>query len=157
MSFSNDTVADVMQRYPITIQASETLADAARLFESHQFHSAPVTDENGVCIGIITSSDLVRFEASRKACEIRSQHGVEFDTARYDNEARSEPRYRFDQIGAQMTREFRSVAGGVPLLEAISLMHRERLHHLLVLDGLGKPYGILSTIDVLGRVIGHLK
>lgn len=157
MNFTNETVADVMQRYPVAIRARDSLADAAKLFSSHQFHAAPVTDDEGRCIGIITSGDLVRFEASRGASENRLHHGVDFDTARYENEAQAEAQLGYDQVGTHMTRDCRTVAGGMPLLDAVTIMHRERLHHLLVLDGLGKPYGILSTIDILGRIIGHQK
>lgn len=153
LDLDNDTVADLMQRQLVTIKATDTIVDVAKLFQQHRFHAAPVVDERGVCLGILTSSDVVRFEAQWQSRQTQLQHGTNFDVARYDNENSSSDPYRIDQVGSQMTTSFQAVAGGVSLAKAISLMHDRQLHHLLVLDGLDKPYGILSTMDVLGYLV----
>lgn len=153
LDLDNDTVADLMQRQLVTIETKDSIVDVAKLFQEHRFHAAPVVNDRGVCIGILTSSDLVRFEAQWQTRQTQLQHGTNFDLARYDDESPASPPYRLDQVGAQMTTAFQAVAGGVSLSEAISMMYDRQLHHLLVLDGLGKPYGILSTMDVLGYLV----
>jgi CBS-domain-containing membrane protein len=153
LDLENDSVADLMQRQLLTIRASDSIADVAKLFDEHRFHAAPVVNKRGVCIGILTSSDLVRFEASWQSRQAQLQHGAKFDIARYDNEGMPAELYRMDQVGAQMTTGFQTVAAGVSLSEAILMMSDRQLHHLLVLDGLGKPSGILSTMDILGYLV----
>jgi predicted transcriptional regulator len=145
-------VADLMHRRPLTVGVKDQLSDVAKRFQHHQINSAPVVDEEGVCVGFISSIDLVRFEAMRKLLEDHWQRGDRFDVARYDNEAQVDE-LRFDQVGSQMTKQFRSIAAGMSLVDAISVMCQEHLHHLLILDDSGKPYGILSTMDILQFLI----
>jgi CBS-domain-containing membrane protein len=147
-------VSDLMHRNPLTVGVVDQVSDVARRFQFHAINSAPVVDSEGVCVGLITSTDLVRFEASRKALEDRWRRGEEFDSARYDNGLPA-GQLRYDQVGSLMTKQFQTVSAGVALVDAIALMYNEQKHHLLILDGLGKPYGILSSLDILGYLIGR--
>lgn len=147
-------VSDLMQRNPLVVGVTDQVSDVAKRFQFHGIHSAPVVDAEGVCVGLITGSDLVRFEAAREALENHWHRGDKFDSARYDNELAADE-LQYDQVGSLMTKQFETISAGVALVDAIALMYNQQQHHLLILDGLGKPYGILSSMDILGYLIGR--
>lgn len=65
------TVADVMTRDPITATEDASIAAAARLLSRHGIKRAPVC-RNGVLVGIVTRSDLLR-PYLRTDSEIRAE------------------------------------------------------------------------------------
>ena len=60
-------VVDVMKRDVICISANATMADAAKTLVSHEVSGAPVIDEQGYCVGILTRADFVARDMSRDA------------------------------------------------------------------------------------------
>jgi CBS domain-containing protein len=59
------TVRDVMKRDLITVEPDDPLLDVARLMTKRHIHRIPVTDA-GRLVGVITSSDFVRFYAEKR-------------------------------------------------------------------------------------------
>jgi CBS domain-containing protein len=57
------TVADIMQHRVTTVPADASLGDVARLLWEEGISGAPVLDENGRLLGLVSSSDIVRFKA----------------------------------------------------------------------------------------------
>ena len=53
------SVGDLMTPDPIVIGGDEPLADAARL-DQHRIHGLPVVDADGVLIGVISQTDMIR-------------------------------------------------------------------------------------------------
>ena len=51
---------DVMTRDPVTVSPNATLTELEQIFESHDFNSLPVIDDNGKIQGIVTKLDLLR-------------------------------------------------------------------------------------------------
>jgi arabinose-5-phosphate isomerase len=83
-------------------------------------------DADGKLSGIFTDSDLARlFECRRDA---------EFDRP----------------IAELMTRDPKSVIAGTPLLDAVHVMADKKISELPVVDGGGRPVGMLDVTDVVG-------
>jgi len=59
------TVADIMTKNPVTILASQTVGEAARLMLDHKISGLPVVDMAGSVVGIITESDIFRMIVTR--------------------------------------------------------------------------------------------
>ncbi|KAI7845324.1 hypothetical protein COHA_001166 [Chlorella ohadii] len=51
-------VKDVMSTPPIALKATGKVADAALCMTEHKFHRVPVVDDGGVCVGIVTRTDI---------------------------------------------------------------------------------------------------
>lgn len=55
------TLGGLMKRSPVTIQVGASVRDAARAMSSGDFHSLPVVDGGNALVGIVTSTDLIRY------------------------------------------------------------------------------------------------
>jgi CBS domain-containing protein len=73
-------VKDVMSTPPIALKSTGKVADAAVCMTEHKFHRVPVVDDDGVCVGIVTRSDIfwALTQADQEADEETplSQHGL---------------------------------------------------------------------------------
>lgn len=155
------TVADIMQPVSTTVCPHDKIEAVSQLMNQRQIHSAPIVDQQGVCIGIITSTDLVRYAAIRSQLEHAANHGFPFDSARYQDGQSTDPNtsdsgamasrsgYRFDEAGFLVVHPVESVSPQLSLLAASEMMVSLHRHHLLVLDSENHPVGILSTMDIL--------
>ncbi|RYV00582.1 CBS domain-containing protein [Shewanella sp. OPT22] len=57
------TVTDVMSKELITITNKDNIRTAAKLLSEGDFHSLPVINEENELVGIITSTDLIKYLA----------------------------------------------------------------------------------------------
>ena len=57
------TIGKVMKKNLVTIEINDTVRKAAHLLSDGMFHSLPVIDKDNNLIGIITSTDLIRYLA----------------------------------------------------------------------------------------------
>jgi CBS domain-containing protein len=53
------TVADIMDREPVTVSPEATVEEVVRLLKNHELPGVPVVNEGGRCVGIVTEADLV--------------------------------------------------------------------------------------------------
>ena len=57
------TIAQVMQKNLVTINIRDSMRKSAHILSNGLFHSLPVIDDDRNLIGIITSTDLIRYLA----------------------------------------------------------------------------------------------
>jgi len=55
-----ETAGELMDRYPATVPADTSVAEAARLMDRHQSRFLLVTSEEGKLLGVVTARDLLR-------------------------------------------------------------------------------------------------
>ena len=55
------TIAGIMSTELVTLRDSQTVRDAAGLLGEGSFHSLPVVDAENQLVGIVTSTDLIRY------------------------------------------------------------------------------------------------
>ena len=55
-----ETAGELMDRYPATVPAGTSVAEAARLMDRHQSRFLLVTSEDGKLLGVVTAQDLLR-------------------------------------------------------------------------------------------------
>jgi CBS domain-containing protein len=55
-----ETAGELMDRYPATVPADTSVAEAARLMDRHQSRFLLVTGEDGKLLGVVTARDLLR-------------------------------------------------------------------------------------------------
>jgi CBS domain-containing protein len=146
--------AEVMTRGVLTVDADWSVSEVARFFEDHAISGAPVVDEKGALLGVVSLTDIVRGGA------VTASSGDEPHA--YYHQPEDRDRARADALGFQvsdgesrvreiMTPMIFSVDARAPVQEVADTMIRGRVHRLFVTDA-GKMVGVISTLDLLSVV-----
>jgi CBS domain-containing protein len=139
-------VGDVMATDPVTIDLSASMEDVSRVFAGQGLHSAPVIDEAGHCVGIITASDFV------KRCHIFSAgEGQPHEVVESGEGILMEPR-SYDNVSDCMTQGVQGIMPSTPLIKAARIMTQAHIHVLPVIEE-HRPVGIVSNLDVVAALV----
>ena len=146
-------VADVMTRNVVQVPADETMDKAAELLNQHDISGAPVVDELGRCVGVISGSDFVLRERVRKGAKLPSG-GVEHVVVQ---DAPGRPYHiediAADRVSEHMSSDVQTVAANASLMDAARIMCSEHIHRVVVLDGDRRPMGLISSLDVVAAMV----
>ncbi|NQU20690.1 MAG: CBS domain-containing protein [Candidatus Nealsonbacteria bacterium] len=124
--FTSMRAKDVMTRDVIAVYANQQLSTATEKLLEHHITGAPVVSYDEVCVGVLSSKDILRREATD------SQN---------------------DTVLSHMTTPAMTVSQDHSLLEVAAMLHSNAIHRVPVVDDLGQVVGILSTLDIVGQVL----
>ena len=137
------TVRDVMSRSVVWVTKLQHMADVATLLLKHELSTAPVVDENGRCVGMLSATDFLK----------RDSNASEWGNAAH----RPRPAWTPDDVAATyMSSGVQAIAADATLLQAAKVMAAQHVHRLPVVDIGGKPVGIVSTMDVVAALLHAL-
>ena len=60
-SYENTPVVDLMIRKIATLEPDQHLGAVAEVLQEHLFHAVPIVNENHELLGIVTSTDIIRY------------------------------------------------------------------------------------------------
>jgi CBS-domain-containing membrane protein len=146
------TAADLMSRDIIAIPKHLSVRGAAHRLAQSQVGGAPVIDETGRCVGVLSMTDLVRWMDRGEAPCRRPLAREEFHTPwqMYDLDRMPE-----EEVGRVMTTDLVSVTPQTRIGELARQMLDAHIHRLFVLDDMGRPAGVVATTDVLAAVVDY--
>ncbi len=139
-------VQDVMSREVIEVSANQTMGEAAKAFTQSDVSSAPVVDEQGRCVGILSAADFIKRDCPQ--CSEISRHAL---TKRGPDDGFT-IESPTDMVSCYMSTAVQSVAADESLLQAAQVMCAEHIHHLPVLED-DRPIGVVSTMDIVATLI----
>jgi|ERR1022692_710816 CBS domain-containing protein len=144
-----DTASDLMVPNPISLRADASVAEAMRLFTDKGITAAPVIDDSGRPVGVISRSDLLIHQ-----CEDQKERGgAYFHAPSFENvDATPKPSSTMN-VADLMTPAVFAVSEDTPVHRVVSDMVGLHVHRLFVVDDDGTLLGIITTMDVLK----HLK
>jgi predicted transcriptional regulator len=149
-SLTTSLVKDVMTPKVVTVAVNNTMSEAADVFFEHQITGAPVVDELGHCVGMLSATDFVHSKAEE--LEGRSQMG-NYLCSGHPSGLYSIDEVRHDLVKSHMSSAIQTMDQNAPLLTAAHCMCLEHVHRLLVIDSSGSPVGILSSLDLIANMI----
>lgn len=114
-------IGAIMTRDVFVLPASATLDEAAYALATRRIGGAPVRDDGGQIVGVLSRADLTDPER--------------VGTAR--------------TAGELMTPGFVAVQESDPAIDAVRLMVSEDAHRLLILDAHGELVGIVTATDLV--------
>jgi len=117
---------DVMTRDPITIKPTTTVAEAIKCLIDNKVSGAPVQDDAGNMIGVVTEKDLI----------------VSYDFLQDINSA----------VASFMSKDIISVNEETPVEEISKLLVQRNIKRVPVTEG-DKVIGIVSRRDVLRYIL----
>jgi universal stress protein A len=116
--------------------------------------AAPVVDEMGNCLGILTESDIKKYRDLQQRYENRDESVVDeiFEVDEYGQ--RRAGACTFDQVHRHMTSPVISISSSGSCQKAQKLFDSNKnIHHLVVVDEQERPIGIVKSHDLLNRKI----
>jgi len=121
--------SDVMIKDVITVKESTPIKEVARLFSDNKITGAPVVNDEGLLVGVLSETDIIRKTNSIGA-------------------------WSPSTAGQIMTRPAITVESGETLQRICELMSNRHIHRVVVADQ-GKIQGILTTMDILKAIANH--
>lgn len=148
-------VRDVMSHNLVEVSQHTQMADAACQLFKAQISGAPVIDEQGRCVGILSAGDFIRREAALKREDDACRQDVAWELAAGDphQPLRAETSNP-DSVDANMSSGVQSISPEASLLAAAEQMCKAHIHRLPVLDHRGRPQGMISSLDIVAALLG---
>lgn len=151
MELERLTAKDIMTKNVVTIHFETSLQEALETLSDERISGAPVVDETGKPVGVISLTDLVNYEVN-KAPKGMSNYYTEADdpedVQRVEEHAELEDVLSTVPVSRAMTPVVVSVKPGAAVPEIAGIMARQRIHRVLVIDK-GKIAGLVSSMDLL--------
>ncbi len=148
-----ETARDVMQTHVVALSPDDPMHVAHRLFYEEGIHGAPVIDDSGAVLGMLSSTDILR--ALTEAKEVSPVDPI---TYKNDLDASHDAwgiapedfkqRVRDAIVSDYMTEGLVHVAPEMPISALARTMRENQIHRVLVLED-GNVRGIVSTFDLV--------
>ncbi|MCE4621560.1 MAG: CBS domain-containing protein [Desulfurococcales archaeon] len=119
----DEMVGNIIKRKLLVIPRNTSIREASRILYVNRIRGAPVVDDHGNVVGIITTTDIAMLIANKVDPE--------------------EPVDHYVRKGVFTISESDSI------IDAIRLMNYYGVGRLLVTDNKGKPVGIITRTDIL--------
>ena len=145
-------VSELMTPDVLTVGPKTTVREARDRLAGRRVSGAPVVDESGGVLGIITQNDLARFTARRVSVEQSGRFFTDEDDFRDLGSLVS----NLDDTPVEriMSSPVFSVSREAGLAIAANIMRERRVHRLIVTER-GRLVGVISSLDLM-RVIEEL-
>lgn len=144
-------VRDLMRGDVVTVRAKDTMRHAASVLQSYGITGAPVVNDSGECVGVISASDFVGREIASAGTPDATK--LAFDSM-YIKKTFSPPeQIEANLVEAYMTSEVHSVGVNDPMLVAARKLCEERVHRLVVVDEQYRPLGVVSSLDIVACTV----
>jgi CBS domain-containing protein len=126
LSLWAETAAELMTTNPVSIRENATVRQAVALLTDKGYHAAPVIDEAGRPVGVLSVSDLLAHDRENTP----------------------------DQTGEALARDLMTpavfaVAPDASAAKVVADMLALNVHRLFVLDAAGTLVGVITALDVL--------
>ena len=133
------TVQEIMSTPVATVQDTDTYKHIVEMLQSRGISAIPVVSAGGELLGIVSEADLMLKEEGEVPAEIL--HPIRH----HRRQAKAEKVF----AGELMTSPAITVALDTPVAQAARTMQKAGVKRLVVVDGEGRPSGIVSQGDVL--------
>jgi predicted transcriptional regulator len=149
-------VREVMNPDIMTVPDEMTTDDLVRYLSEREISGAPVVDNQGHLIGVVSMTDIGRHLA--EPSEFASSVPSEFYRDTADDLTLEDLGQRYVEARAAtvrdvMTPAIHQVSVNAPVAEAARLMVDHHIHRLVVIQG-KEPVGIITSMDLL-RIVAQ--
>jgi len=129
-------VSDLMQKEVLTVKADELVEDLLDALVGKHIHGAPVVDESGALVGIVSLLDIYFGTMTRSGEEDSGPHRKQSPSLR---------------VGEIMTAPAVSVGETTKIADLCKMMHKLRIHRVPVVRQ-QKVIGMISSLDICAAV-----
>ena len=146
-----DRAADLMSKNPVSLNQNAAVKEALALFTTKGFTAAPVIDDAGHAVGVLSSSDILVHDREKVDYLVPAVETTPMMTADHESIRRGFQVENVDttRVADLMTPAIFTVTPDTPSSKVVSEMLRLHVHHLFVVDATGTLVGVISSLDVL--------
>lgn len=144
-------VKDIMTKNVITVNNDTTLKELTRIISTYRINGAPVVDRDGILIGVITMTDLLRI--LRHICfwdEVSGREKQEGNIPQIKDALCKEKDRAI--VGSKMTTSVYTVKETDTVDYVLQLMCKYDIHTIPVVND-GKLVGIVGATDIVNSCI----
>lgn len=149
-------VSDVMTRDVVSVPADRAMPVAAATLVDSRISGAPVVNEGGRCVGVLSAADFVR-RAVWTDEDVRPKRTRECCPSTTPETDGDRHRPATDLVASYMSPAVHSVNVGRPFMDAARLMCQHHVHRLMVLDDDGRLAGVLTSLDLVAALIAAIE
>ncbi len=150
--------ADAMTPNPVSIAADATVSEAVVFLVERRISAAPVINEAGRPVGVVTEADILRHTREHAEYlhpvpeddfdrELTLGSGEHLDNGEFEVEVPDVTRVR-----DIMNPVVYSVREATPIADVVRQLVRRRVHRLFVVDADDSLVGVITTLDLLARL-----
>jgi predicted transcriptional regulator len=143
------SISELMNPHVVSARPGMSVAEVSKLLATHGISGAPVIDDSGKILGVVSQSDLVRQTDQPTTV---GESGRFFTDMNEYRDLANLPRDLSDApVESLMSKEVYSVSRDSSAAMGASIMRERKVHRLLVTDQ-GVLVGVVSSLDLL-RVV----
>jgi CBS-domain-containing membrane protein len=143
LTLEAETAAELMSPNPVSISETATLREAQALLTEMGFSGAPVIDEAGRPVGVVSRTDLL----------VHQREAVHYRPTVPERESIPEG-FQVEEVDGTLVRDVMtpvvfSVKLDTPAAVVVNQLLELKVHRLFVVDEAGVLTGVISAVDVL--------
>jgi predicted transcriptional regulator len=148
------TVSSVMQRNVLSVEEEWPLNRLAGFLTDNQISGAPVTGKNGKLVGVVSLTDIVRYDSFPEGTETsRSTHEYYLQSLASHVANEEANSYHVEQDSAVKVKDIMTpmifeISENASIQEAADIMVKGHIHRLLVTNK-KQIAGIITALDIL--------
>jgi CBS domain-containing protein len=155
MNVEKCTARDIMTAEVVSVHNGTSLRELERVFLEKGISGAPVVDEEGRLVGVISQTDLVYYHLTR--ADTPSRDSDFYRTAELDASFAGSgfhiENYEIGWVSDVMTPVVHTAGPDTPVSELAQLMTLARIHRVIITEN-QKVVGLVSAMAVLGVIAG---
>ena len=140
------SAGDLMSDTVLLIPRAMSLQGAAHLLSQAGVSGAPVVDDAGRCVGVLSTTDFLHLAEQKKFPPCPELRDV------YSWQIVEEEGPPPDTVETAMNRDPVTVTKSVLIGEIARMMIDAHIHRVIVVDADDRPVGVVSSTDILAAV-----
>ncbi len=144
--------SDIMTTEVMTVKEETPLKELAEILYENRINGVPVVDDEGLLIGIICESDLVRKDKKLHIPTVVALFDAVFYLESSKNIEKEIKQISATTVGDLFTREVVTVDEKTPIDEIATIMTQKKTYTIPVMDG-KRMVGIVGKGDVIRTFI----
>lgn len=150
-----DTAADLMTKNPVSLPHDATICEAAAFLIDREISAAPVIDDAGRPVGVLSHTDIVRHDRDPATVKVEPADYYCVADLFWPPAIRNLTHYRSRETALVrdiMTPTVLSVSPEDSALSVVAELLALKVHRVFVSDASGVLVGVISAFDVLRKL-----
>ena len=151
------TAEELMTSNPVSLREDATIPEAVALMTDRGFSAAPVIDEAGHPIGVLSRTDILVHDREQVRHAQPADEPEEGHRRRSRHEGFSIEIADSTRVRDIMTPAVFTVSVATPAVDVVKRMCELKVHQLFVVDEDNALIGVISALDIVRRLTSNVE